>query len=327
MKAIVYTEYGPPEVLRLAEIEKPEPKDNEVRIRVHATTASSSDSNVRGFVFVPPGFKFMSRLMFGLRGPRKQVPGIEVSGVVDAVGRDVTRFTVGDAVFGLTGMRLGAYAEYVCVPEGAGLVTKPEHITFEEAAAIPNGALTALTFLKNRANVQPGQTVLVIGASGSMGSAAVQIAKHYGAEVTGVCSTRNIELVQSLGASRVIDYTKEDALSSGETYDLIFDTVGSTSFGGCKHALKPGGMYLAGSGGPGPLFQALWTGLMGGKKVKAGPSSERHEDLSVVKALVEAGAIKPVIDRCYPMEEIVEAHRYVDTGRKRGNVVIRVAAG
>jgi NADPH:quinone reductase-like Zn-dependent oxidoreductase len=241
------------------------------------------------------------------------------------VGKDVTRFKKGDQVFGIDGARLGAYAEYKCIPESAGLTTKPSNLTYEEAVAIPNGSLTALTLLR-KANIQSGQKVLINGASGSVGSAAVQLTKHhYGTEVTGVCSTANLELVKSLGADKVIDYTKEDFTKSGETYDVIFDTVGKTTFSGCKSALNRNGFYVAGAGGVKELMLMAWTSIISSQKVIAGVSSESQDDLVFIKELVEAGKIKPVIDRRYPLEQIVDAHRYVDQGHKKGNVVITVA--
>lgn len=264
--------------------------------------------------------------MFGYRKPRKTILGVEVAGEIEAVGKDVTRFKKGDAVFGIDSTGLGAYAEYKCMSEASGLVLKPVNLTYAEAAAIPNGALTALTFLKKLTNVQPGQKILIVGASGSVGSAAVQIAKHLGAEVTGVCSTANVELVKSLGADRVIDYTREDFAKSGQRYDIIFDTVGKTSFSKCKNALNPQGRYLAGTGGLPVFGQMFWTSIKGGQKVLAGLSSERQEDLVFIKELVEASKIKPVIDRRYPLEQTAEAHRYVDQGHKKGNVVITIAA-
>jgi len=323
MKAIVYTEYGPADVLRLAEVEKPTPKENEVLIKVHATTVTTGDVNMRGFTFVPQGFGFLSRLMFGLRRPNKTILGVELAGEIKAVGKDVTQFKQGDQVFGIDGTRLGAYAEYKCMPAEAGLTHKPNNLTYEQAAAIPNGALTALTFLRNMAHIQRGQTILINGASGSVGSAAVQLAKYLGGQVTGVCSTANLELVKSLGADKVIDYTEKDFTHNGETYDIIFDTVGKTSFSGCKNSLKPNGLYLASAGGLREMVQMLLTSKSS-QKVLAGISSERKEDLVFIKELVEAGAIKPVIDRRYPLAQTAEAHRYVDTGRKKGNVVITV---
>lgn len=324
MKAIVYKEYGPPDVLQFREVAKPVPRDNEVLIKVHATTVTTGDCNVRGFTFVPGGFRFLARLMFGLRRPKKAILGVELAGEIEAVGESVTQFKKGDQVFGIDGTRLGAYAEYKCMPADAGLAGKPGNLTYEEAAAIPNGALTALTFLRKMAKIQPGQRILINGASGSVGSAAVQIAKHFGAEVTGVCSAANINLVKSLGADKVIDYTRQDFTKNGETYDIIFDTVGKTTFSGCKNSLKEKGIYLAGAGGLQEMLQMLWTSMIGAQKVFAGPSSERREDLFFIRELVEAGKIRPVIDRCYPLEKTAEAHRYVDQGHKKGNVVITV---
>jgi len=323
MKAIVYTKYGPPDVLHLEEVEKPAPKDDEVLIKVYATTVITGDVNARGFVFVPRGFGLVSRLMFGLVKPKKTILGIEFAGEIEATGKDVTLFQKGDQVFGIAGAGLGAYAEYKCMPETGGLAIKPAKLTYEQAAVIPNGALTALTFLRNLGNIQRGQKILINGASGSVGSAAIQIAKYFGAEVTGVCSAANMELVKSLGADQVIDYTRQDFTKSDETYDIIFDTVGKTSFSGCKNALKQKGLYLAGAGGLREFGQMAWT-LIGGKKVIAGASSERAEDLIFIKKLAEMGKIKPVIDRRYPLEQTADAHRYVDNGHKKGNVVITI---
>jgi len=324
MKAIIYTEYGPPDVLQLTEVAKPVPKDNEVLIRVYATTVTTGDVNMRGFVFVPPGFGPLPRLMFGLRKPNRTILGVELAGEIAAVGKDVRLFKEGDQVFGIDSTALGAYAEYACWPEKGSLAIKPANMSYEEAAAVPFGAGTALYFLRDKANIQRGQKVLINGASGGVGSYAIQLAKYFGAEVTGVCSTTNLELVKSLGADQVIDYTQEDFTQSGETYDLIFDTVGKTSFSGCRNALKQNGLYLAGAGGPQVFVQMAWTSMIGGKKVLAGVAPERKEDLIFLKALIEAGEIKPVIDKCYPLEQMAEAHRYVDKGHKKGNVVITV---
>jgi NADPH:quinone reductase-like Zn-dependent oxidoreductase len=326
MKAIVYTEYGPPDVLQLKEIAKPTPKDNEVLIKVRAATVTAGDVNIRGFTFVPPGFGPLPRLMFGLGKPKRTILGTELAGEVEAVGKDVKLFKKGDQVFGIDSNSLGAYAEYACRPEKGALSIKPVNATYEEAVAIPFGAGTALYFLRDLAKIQPGQKILINGASGGVGAYAVQLAKYYGAEVTGVCSTTNMDLVKSLGADKVIDYTKEDFRTNGETYDIIFDTVvGKTSFSGCRNSLKQNGLYLAVAGGPREMFQMLWTSMSGGKKVSAGSPPERKEELAVLRELVEAGKIKPVIDRKYPLEETAEAHRYVDTGRKRGSVVIVIA--
>jgi NADPH:quinone reductase-like Zn-dependent oxidoreductase len=326
MKAIVYTQYGPADVLHLQEVEKPTPKDNEVLIQVHATSVTAGDCNARGFTFVSPGFGFIARLMFGFRKPKQPVLGMELSGDVVEVGKEVKRFKQGNLVFGIS-PKYGAYAEYICMAEDARLVAKPANLTYVEAASIPFGATTALYFLRDMAKLQPGQKVLIIGASGCTGVYAVQIAKYYGAEVTGVCSTRNLEMVRSLGADHVIDYTREDFTQNGQTYDVILDMVpGKSSFSRYQSSLKPNGLYLAGAGGLESFVQMAWTGLTGGKKVMAGMAPDRLEDLVFLKELVDAGKLKPVIDRCYPLEETAEAHRYADTGHKRGSVVITIPA-
>ncbi len=325
MKAIIHTEYGPPDVLQLTEVEKPAPKDNEVLIRVYATSVTTSDCNVRDSVFVPAGFGFIQRLVFGLRKPKRTIPGIELAGEIEAVGKDVKLFKGGDQVFGTTVFgRLGAYAEYTCLPEEGALAIKPANMTYEEAAVVPIGASTALFFLRDLAHIQSGQKVLIIGASGAVGTYAVQLARYYGAEVTGVCSTTNGEMVKSLGAGKVIDYTQGDFTQNGETYDFILDVIGKSSFSSCRNSLKQKGLYLAVAGGLREFVQMAWTKVAGGKKVLAGPAPDRKEDLIFLKELIEAGKIKPVIDRRYPLEQIAEAHRYVDKGHKKGNVVITV---
>jgi NADPH:quinone reductase-like Zn-dependent oxidoreductase len=323
MKAAIYERYGPPEVLEIREVAKPIPKANEVLIRVCATTVTATDCLMRR------GEPRWSRLILGFGKPRKKILGIELSGVVEAVGRNVRRFQPGDPVFGAAMINMACCAEYVCLPEKAGLALKPAALTYEEAAAFPDGALTALTFLRDIGKIQAGQHVLIYGASGSVGSFAVQLAKHFGAHVTGVCSTANVAMVKSLGAARVIDYTQQDFTGESETYDLVFDAVGKTTFSHCKTALKPGGVFLA-CGMTEFLWpvmpQMLWTALTGGKKVKTGSSNARPEHLNFLKELVEAGELKSAIDRVYPLGQIVEAHRYVETGHKRGNVVITVSA-
>jgi len=324
MKAIVYTEYGPPEVLQLKEVQAPIPKDNEVLIRVYATTVGAPEVNARNFVFIPAGFRPISRMMFGLGKPKRPILGSELAGEIEAVGNDVKQFKEGDQVFGSTGMRFGACAEFVCLPEEAVLAIKPANMTYEEAAAVPNGALTALFFLRDKANIQSGQNVLVNGASGSVGTFAVQLAKCFGAQVTGVCSATNLEMVKSLGADKAIDYTKEDFTKSGETYDIIYDTVGKTSFSDCKSSLQQEGIYLAGVAGPSVFLEMLWRSMIGSKKMIAGVPAQSKEGIIYLKELIEAGKIKPVIDRCYPLEQVPEAHSYVDKGHKKGNVVITV---
>ncbi|KPK02834.1 MAG: hypothetical protein AMJ56_20495 [Anaerolineae bacterium SG8_19] len=325
MKAIVYEKYGPPDVLQLKEVEKPTPKENEVQIRVFAAGVTTSDVNMRGFVFVPPGFTLPTRLSLGLRKPKKTILGTDMAGEIEAVGKDVTLFKKGDQVFGIDAIGFGAYAEYKCMPESGGMATKPENLTYEEAAAVPNGALTALTYVRDRGNIQSGQELLINGASGMIGTYAVQLAKYFGAEVTGVCSTRNIELVKSLGADKVIDYTKEDFTQSGETYDAILDAVGNLSFSRCKRSLKYHGLYLPTAPGIREVAQMMLTSFVGGKKVSLASGSESKEDLVFIKKLIEAGRVKPVIDKRYPLEQAAEAHRYVDSGRKKGNIIITVA--
>lgn len=324
MKAIEYTEYGSPDVLHLSDVANPTPAADEVLIKVHAATVTTGDVNARGFTFVPRGFGPLPRLMLGIRRPKRRVLGTEVSGEVVAVGDDVQRFEVGDQVFGIGSETFGAYAEYVCRRAEGALVTKPANLSYEEAAAIPFGAGTALYFLRDKANIQPGQKVLIIGASGGVGSYAVQLASHFGAEVTGVCSSKNLELVKSLGADHVIDYTKEDFTQSEEKYDIIFDTVGKSSFSKCKHNLTRSGVYLSGPSGPGAFLQMAWTSIVGSRKVLAGTPAEKKEPLAFLKGLAEAGKIKPLIDRRYSLAQTAEAHRYVDEGHKRGNVVIHV---
>ena len=321
MKAIICTKYGPPEVLQLKDIEKPIPKDNELLIRIHATTVTSGDVRIRSFTWAP-WFWLPGRIMYGLRKPRKKIPGNELAGVIESVGVDVTRFRKGDQVFGIawgTSFQ-SATAEYKCFPEDGMIATIPANMTYEEAAAVPVGGLTALHLLR-KVDIQSGSKTLINGASGSVGTFAVQLAKYFGAEVTGVCSTTNLELVRSLGADKVIDYTKEDFTRSGETYDVIFDTVSKTSFSRCESSLKQGGVFLTTDW---PLLQALWTSKVGTKKVIVGIAGHNPEDLIFLKELYEKGEIKTVIDRCYQLEQTAEAHRYVEAGHKKGNVIITV---
>ena len=322
MKAIVCTKYGPPEVLQLQEVEKPVAKDNEVLIKVHAATATTAGLAGR------KGEPFFSRLFTGLTKPKKNILGMELAGEIEAVGKDVKLFKEGDQVFGTTGIALGAHAEYKCLPEDAALLIKPTNMTYEESVSVIEGGLTALNFLRNKGNIQSGQKVLIYGASGSVGTASIQVAKYFGAEVTGVCSTANLELVKSLGADMVIDYTKEDFIKNGQTYDIIFDTVGKRSFSLCKGSLTQKGVYLD-AAGVATIFPMLWTSMFGSKKAiltatYVRPASEITKDLIFLKELIEAGKIQSVIDRRYPLEQTAEAHRYVEKGHKKGNVVITV---
>jgi NADPH:quinone reductase-like Zn-dependent oxidoreductase len=321
MKAIVCTKYGSPEVLQLKEVEPPIPKNNEVLIKVYSSTVSSGDCRIRSFTY-PSWFRPFGRIMFGFRKPRKKIPGDELAGEIESVGKDVELFKKGDKVFG-SSSELGfggTNAEYKCLPEKKLVAKKPDNISYEEAAAVPFGGLTALHFLR-QANIQKGQKVLIYGASGSVGTFAVQIAKFFGAEVTAVCSTTNLEMVKSLGADRTIDYTKEDFTKNDQTYDVIFDTVMKISYSHCKNSLKQRGFFLTVDW---PILQALRTSIFENRKVIFGIAPTRNVDLVFLKELIEAGKIRSVIDRCYTLEQIVEAHRYVDKGHKKGNVVITI---
>jgi len=322
LKAIVCTKYGPPEVLKLQEVEKPIPKNNEILIKIHATTVTAGDVRMRSFN-VSPLFWLSMKIFLGVKKPRNPIIGMELSGEIEAIGKEVKRFKIGDHIFASTGLAgFGSYAEYKCLPEEKTVVTKPVNMTFEEAASVPIGALTALHFLR-QSKIKSGQKVLIYGASGSMGTYAVQLAKYYGAEVTGVCSTANWEMVKSLGADKVIDYTREDFTKAGETYDVIFDTVDKSSFSGSIQALKRNGVYLLGSAlALSQYIRGAWISITSSKKVIYGVASESSKDLNFLKELIEAGKIKSFIDRRYPLKQIVEAHRYVEKGHKKGNVVI-----
>ncbi len=322
MRAIVATGYSAAEVLQLTKVEKPRLKVNEILVRVRAATVSAGDIRMRSFS-VPPMLWLPARLALGISKPRQPIYGMELAGDVEAVGKDVRRFKVGDQVFASTlEHQFGAHAEYKCLPEDGAVAAKPRQMSYAEAATLAIGAHTALHFLK-AGQIQPGQKVLINGASGSVGTYAVQLAKYFGAHVTGVCSTRNVALVQSLGADQVIDYTHVDFSSTGETYDIIFDAVGTTTFAHCNHALKPNGSYLH-TVLAGAALQGRWYRLTTGKHVVGGTATPRSDALTFLKELSETGRLKPVIDRSYALEEIADAHRYVETGRKQGNVVITV---
>ena len=323
MKAIIQTQYGTPDVLQVVEVEKPSPANNEVLVKIHATTVTATESVFR------QGKPYFSRLFTGLTKPKIKTLGEELAGEIVAVGKDVANFQVGDHVFGTAGPDFGANAEYLCVPADEVLALMPEQLSYQEAAGSVDGFLTALPFLRDEGNIREGHKVLINGASGSVGSAAVQIAKYFGADVTGICSTRNMDLVKSLGADHVIDYTAEDFTQNGQIYDIIFDAVGKITFSHSKKSLTSDGIFLEAGMDLDILRHVIWTSVVGIKKAKIAatglrPPHEKAKDLQLLKELMETGIIKPVIDRCYPLEQISDAHRYVDTGRKKGNVVINI---
>jgi NADPH:quinone reductase-like Zn-dependent oxidoreductase len=323
MKAIIWTKYGPPEVLQLGEVEMPIPRADEVRIKIHATTAFAGDVEMRtlkiGLAFALP-----MRLYAGVIKPtRITILGQELAGEIDAVGEDVTAFAVGDPVYAATGFRFGAYAEYACLPEKGALAMKPANMTYAEAAAVPVGGQEALFFMR-QARIKPGEQVLINGAGGSIGTFSVQLAKYYGAEVTGVDKPEKLDLLREIGATQVIDYTTEDFTKREGTYDVIFDVMGKSSFAGAMRALKPGGRYLIGNAGPVKQFRGRWAGKREGKQVFTGTADLNREGLEALRELIEAGHLKTIIDRTYPLEQMAAAHRYVETGQKKGHVVITV---
>ncbi len=322
MKAIVWTNYGSPDVLQLREVEKPAPKDNEVLVKIHATTVLIGDCYLRNLKF-PIWYALPIRLLVGFVKPqRRTILGQELAGEIEAVGKNVTRFKKGDQVFAPTFLHLGTYAEFECLPE-TYLILKPARISYEEAATIPTGGIYGLHLLR-LATVQAGEKILIIGAGGSIGTYAVQIAKTFGAEVTAVDSTGKMDLLRSIGADYVIDYTRENYTNRGETYDAIIDVVGKSSFSGSMRSLKPNGRYILGNPGALQRIRGQWASMTGGKKVINETASNRAEDYALLTELIEAGKIKPVIDKRFPLEQMADAHRYVDTGQKKGSVVISV---
>lgn len=318
MPAVVYEQYGAPDVLHLKQVSKPTPKPNEVLIKIHATTVTSGDWRLRA------GDPYVIRLIFGFFKPGNPILGHELAGVVEAVGENVTKFKVGDRVFGSTGFGSGTYAEYICMKETGGLSVMPNNINFDQAAAVPVGALTALHFLK-QVDIKPGKKVLIYGASGSVGSFAVQIAKYFGAHVTAVCSTGNIQMVKDLGADAVIDYTKTDIFQSGQQYDVVFDCVDKMSLSASLKLVAKGGAFVSVGANPVLFANQFFNGLLGRPKVLTGTSKDSATDMALIKDLIEQGHITPAIDRTYPLAEIPQAHAYVQQGHKKGNVVIKVA--
>lgn len=320
MRAIEYNQYGPPSVLQLTEAPKPFPRDNEILITIRATTVTAGDCRLRA-LNVPFGFRTLLRLFLGFSRPRRRVLGMELAGDIESVGKAVSKFKPGDSVFAYSGIGMGCYAEYKCMSEDEAVVLKPPNLSYPEAAALSYGGTTALNFL-NRAQIKSGETILINGASGAVGSAAVEIAKHFGAEVTGVCSTVNLAWVQSLGADHVIDYTKEEFTGNGKKYDIIFDAVGSAPYSRSKTSLEENGRFLLVNGGLLEMLLIPWIALTSRRKIIGGAAANKVDDLRYLAKLAKAGEFKPAIDRCYPLEGIAEAHAYVDTGRKKGNIVV-----
>lgn len=322
MKAAYYEKYGSADVLEIRDVERPAIGDNEVLVQVHATSVTSADWRLRASAF-PGVFWLAGRMMFGLLAPRNRILGSDFAGRIVATGRNVTKFKGGDEVFGFSGK--GAHGEYLAISEDGPIVRKPAVLGHDEAAAVPFGVLSALVFLRDFARIRPGQKILINGASGGVGVFAVQLARHFGAEVTGVCSTANLDLVKSLGADHVIDYTREDFTRSGRAYDVIFDTVGKVSFSRCRHALTEKGIFLPLEFGLKEICQAMVMSMTGGRKVVIGISGDTKEDLALIGGLLQAGAIRPVIDGRYPLERIADAHRRAETRHKTGSVIVTIA--
>jgi len=326
LKAILHSQYGPPDLLQLREVEKPTPRDNEVLIAIHATTVSTGDCNMRNFTFVTRSMLPFAKLTFGIGRPWKaRVLGTELAGEVESLGKDVKKFKKGDRIVASTGMAGGGHAQYACLPEQGALAIKPDSLSWEEAVAIPFGANAALYFLRDLGKIRAGQELLIIGASGAIGSAGVQLAKHFGATVTGVCSGANAELVRFLGADKVIDYTREDFTKDVKTYDLIFDVVGGTTFDRCQNSLKPNGVFLQNIMELTDIARVLWTSIASRKKIKGGVAINNVKRMGFIAELATAGKLRPVIDRSYTLEQTSEAFEYVEQGHKKGNVVITVS--
>jgi NADPH:quinone reductase-like Zn-dependent oxidoreductase len=325
LKAILHARYGSPDLLRFEDAATPAPSGKEVLIKVHATTVSTGDCNMRNFTFITRSMLPMAKLIFGIGKPWKErILGTELAGEIIETGKDVARFKSGDQVFGSTGMTGGGHAQYACLHENAALAIKPDSLNWEDAVAIPFGANTSLHYLRDLGKIQDGHKLLIIGASGSIGSAGVQLAKHFGATVTAVCSGANVQLVKSLGADTVIDYTREDFTQNAGTYDLIFDVVGATTFDRCKHLLEPQGVFLSCIMGLPDVARSLWTSIMRGKKIWGGVAINNPERMAFIAELAAAGKLKPVIGASYPLEQIAQAFKHVERGHKKGNVVITV---
>lgn len=324
MKAATYTRYGPPEVVTITQVEKPTPKPNEILIKICATTLNSGDARMRRADFGSPLFTILGRLMIGIRKPRKQILGTTLAGEIESVGQEVTKFNVGDPVFASAGMTFGAHAQYITIPQDATVLRLPENLSYEQAASIPFGGFTSIHFLRKLTAIKPNHRILINGAAGGVGSSAVQLAKHDGAHVTAVCSSNHFDLVKSIGADETIDYTTEDFTKRPQTYDIIFDSVGKLSFSKCKRALNHKGKFITAEMNGIIILQILWTKLVANKKLIGGIALDKPEHLQTLKDLAESGAIKLTIDRAYPLDQIQQAHAYVDTGHKSGSVVITV---